>query len=264
MEHHKGCSCKTNKNHKVGFLMIILEAFLFRKYTEIVFGFSTKFGGDRRGPFFFNMSNSVGDEREIVDENRRLFYEGLGIEKDNIALQRQVHGDGVLIVGEGGNFGESDALITDRKNVGLAISTADCTAIFLYDKKNKVIAGVHSGWRSTEKKILLKTLNKMQKEFNTAPDDLIAYIAPSIAQRNYEVGQDTAVFFDGKYIMPKGEKFLLNVSGINYDILLDYGVPENNIQYSSLCSYEQKQLFHSYRRDGLHSGRALGIIAMKG
>lgn len=244
--------------------MIILESYLFRKYEEIVFGFSTRFGGGRRGPFFFNLSHSVGDEDYIVDENRRLFYGALGIEAENAALQRQVHGDDVLIVCEGGMFGESDALITDRKNIGLAISTADCTAIFLYDTKNKVIAGVHSGWRSTEKKILLKTLNKLHKEFNTSPDDLAVYIAPSIAQRNYEVGKETAILFDSKYIKPKGEKFLLNVSGVNYDILIDYGVQENNIQYSSLCSYEQKQLFHSYRRDGLHSGRAMGIIAMKG
>ncbi len=244
--------------------MIILESLIFKKYPEIIFGFSTKFGGERGGPFFFNMSRSVGDGLEIVDENRRLFYEELGIEAGNIALQRQVHGDNVLIVGEGGNFGESDALITDKKNIGLAISTADCTAIFLYDKKNKVIAGVHSGWRGTEKKILLKTLNKLHNDFRTAPDNLIAYIAPSIALRNYEVGQDLARLFDIKYTKPKGEKFLLNVSGINYDLLIGYGVKENNIQYSSLCSFEQRQLFHSYRRDGLHSGRALGIIAMKG
>ncbi len=244
--------------------MIILESGIFKKYPEIVFGFSTKIGGERGAPFFFNMSHSVGDKKEIVDENRRLLYERLGIQASNVALQRQVHGDNVMIVDEGGNFGESDALITDKKNIGLAVSTADCTAIFLYDKKNKVIAGVHSGWRSTEKKILLKTLKKLQKDFNTSPEDLIVYIAPSITQRNYEVGQEVAGFFDSKYTKPKGEKFLLNVSGVNYDILIDFGVKENNIQYSSFCSFEQRQLFHSYRRDGLHSGRALGIIAMKG
>ena len=244
--------------------MIILKAQIFDKYPEIIFGFSTKFGGGRGEPFFFNMSHSVGDVRDIVDENRRLFYEALGIDLQNIVIQKQVHGDDISIVSKGGNCGESDAIITDKKNTGLAISTADCTAIFLYDKKNKVIAGIHSGWRSTEKKILLKTLNKLQNDFNTSPDNLIAYIAPSITQRNYEVGQETARFFDRKYIKPKGEKFLLNVSGINYDILINFGLSTSNIQYSSFCSFEQRQMFHSYRRDGLHSGRAFGIIAMKG
>jgi len=46
-------------------------------------------------------------------------------------------------------------------------------------------------------------------------------------------------------------------------MLISEGVKEKNIQVSKLCSYEYANLLHSYRRDGIKSGRALGVIAIK-
>jgi purine-nucleoside/S-methyl-5'-thioadenosine phosphorylase / adenosine deaminase len=243
--------------------MVIIKSLLLSRHEETVFGFSTKIGAGRKPPYYFNMSKSVGDGEKIVSENRELFFKELRLKTENVVLQKQVHGDNISYVINGGFYGESDALITDKKKLGLAISTADCTPIFIFDKKNKVIAAVHSGWRGTEKKILLKVLQKLKEDFNSSPKDLITYIGPSISQKNYEVGKEVAEKFDKKYLIPKGTKFLLDVAGINYDILISFGIPEENIQLSSYCSLEMKYLLHSYRRDGLHSGRALGIIAMR-
>ena len=39
---------------------------------------------------------------------------------------------------------------------------------------------------------------------------------------------------------------------------------KHNIQVSKLCSYEYSNLLHSYRREGEKSGRAIGVIALKG
>jgi len=243
--------------------MLIIKSQILTSVPEIIFGFSTKIGAERNAPFYFNMSHSVGDNKEIVEENRALFYQALDLGKENIALQKQIHGDGINYVTNGGIYEDSDAMITDKRNIGLAISTADCAAIFLYDKRNKVIAGIHSGWRGTNKKILLKTLIRLKDDFNTSPSDLVAYIAPAISQNNYEIGNEVAALFDKKYLLPKGEKFLLDVSQVNYDILVNFGLSKKDIQISGLCSFEFKHLLHSYRREGLHSGRALGIIALR-
>ena len=242
--------------------MVIIKSSLLEQYNEIIFGLSTKLGAERPEPFYFNLSASVGDDERIVKENRELFYKELGLKPENIAMQRQVHGDIIRFVDKGGFYGESDALITDKKNIGLAVSTADCTPIFIFDKKNKIIAAVHSGWRGTEKKILLKVIKKLKDDFNSSPENLICYIGPSICQKNYEVGKEVAEKFEEKYLIPKGEKYLLNVSGINYNMLIDFGIPEENVQLSSYCTFEMNYLLHSYRRDGLHSGRAQGIISM--
>jgi len=56
----------------------------------------------------------------------------------------------------------------------------------------------------------------------------------------------------------------LDVAGINYQMLLDFGIPKNQIQKSELCTYEYNNLLHSYRKDGDLSGRSIGVIAIKG
>ena len=231
--------------------MLVIKAQIFEQFPEISFGFNTKTGLDRKEPFFFNVSLSVGDDKKNVEENRAGFFQSLGLSENNVALQKQVHGDVIRYVKKGGLSGESDAMITDKKGIGLAVSTADCTPIFIYDRKNKTIAGIHSGWRSTEQKIVQKTLEKLVNDFKSRAEDLFVYMGPSISQINYEVGEDVAIKFDQKYLVKKGDKFLLNVAQNNYDMLIDFGIPISNIQKSNLCTYEVQDLIHSYRRHGM-------------
>lgn len=242
--------------------MIILKSQILSDFPDINFGFSTKIGLKRKGPFFFNMSMTVKDDKDIVNKNRNSFFNYFGLTYDNVVLQKQAHTDVITYVTSGGQIGESDALITDKPNIGLAISSADCTPIFIFDNKNKLIAGVHSGWRGTEKKILLKTVNILFKEFGSSPENIFVYIGPSISQKNYEVGPEVAELFNEKYTRQKGNKYLLDVNCANYDMIIDSGIPENNIENSKLCSFNMKNLLHSYRRDGIQSGRALGLIVM--
>lgn len=244
--------------------MYILKPYIFSNYPEIIFGFSTKISSDTKSPYYFNLSYSVGDEKSKVDNNRKDFFEAIGLTVESVGYQRQIHSDIVQVIGCGGDNGASDALITNNKNLGLAIAVADCTPIFIYDKINKVIAAVHSGWQGTEQKILLKTLVMLQKDHSSNPENMIVYIGPSISQANYEVGKEFAEKFDRTYLEPKGDKYLLDTGRINYQILLDFGIPKNQIQKSDLCTYEFSTLLHSYRRDGNTSGRSLGVIAIKG
>ncbi len=244
--------------------MLILKPFIFKQYPEIICGFSTKVGLNANPPYYFNLSYSVGDKKEIVDLNRKLFFEELGLNEKTVSYQKQVHEDYIREVNVSGNCGESDALITTSKNLGLAISSADCPAVFIYDPVKKIIAAVHSGWRGTDKKIVQKTIIKLKDEFNSNPQDLVCYVGPSISQKNYEVGEEVANKFDEEFNLKKENKFYLDVSGANYKMLIDEGVKEVNIQVSKLCSFEYENILHSYRRDGQKSGRALGVIAMKG
>ena len=92
---------------------------------------------------------------------------------------------------------------------------------------------------------------------------MVSYIAPSISKNNYEVGKEVADKFDDKFVIKRENKYFLNLSGANYKMMIDEDVKKVNIQVSSLCSYEFENLLHSYRRDGLQSGRALAVIAMK-
>jgi purine-nucleoside/S-methyl-5'-thioadenosine phosphorylase / adenosine deaminase len=243
--------------------MQLIHSEILQKYTEINFAFSTKVGLNRKAPFYFNLSLSVGDEEKNVKENRKAFFAELGLSEENVAIQKQIHSDIVRYVSKGGIVGESDAMITDKKNLGLAVGIADCTPIFIYDPENKFIAAVHSGWRGTEKRILEKTILILKNEFNSKPQKLVACIGPSISQRNYEVGKEVADLFDDKYKIKKDGKYLLDVASANYDMLVNLGLKGSNIEKSNLCTYEEKNLLHSFRRDGKKSGRSMGIIVMR-
>ncbi len=244
--------------------MEIIRSKLFENFPEIIFGMSTKIGLNRTDPFYFNLSLTVGDSAAIVKENRNAFFNKLGLDSNQIAYQKQIHSDIIRFVEHSGLLGESDAMITTKQNIGLAISTADCTPIFIYDSKNKIVAAVHSGWRGTQKQILKKTLDNMVNNFNSKTENLLVYVGPSISQKNYEVGEEVAVQFDQKYIMNKNGKLYLDVLMANVDMLNKCTVPKNQIEISHLCTYNEKELLHSFRRDGSLSGRSLGVIAMKG
>lgn len=243
--------------------MFLLKPFIFKKFTEIIFAFTTKVGLDRRAPFYFNISFSVGDDEEKVKENRRAVFDELGLGNYHIHFQKQTHSDIVRIVNSNSHIEESDAMICFEPRNALVVTVADCVPIFIFDKKNNLIAAVHSGWRGTSKRILEKTLLIIKNEFNSNPKDLYVYLGPSISQANYEVGEEVASLFDNKYLIRLSDKFFLDVAMVNYDILLNFGIPKCQIQKSAMCTYEMKELFHSYRRDGLKSGRSFGVIALK-
>jgi YfiH family protein len=244
--------------------MEIIFSNLFRKFPEIIFGFSTKIGLKREAPFHFNLSLTVGDNADVVKENRDYFFNRLGLSTCQIAFQKQVHSDIIKFVETPGLVGESDALITKIPGIGLAISAADCSPIFIYDSENKIIAAVHSGWKGAQKQILKKVLGNLNFHFKSKPENLYVYVGPSISQKNYEVGSEVAVLFDQKYLLIKEKKIYLDVLGANVDMLLKFGISKENIEVSENCTFEEKDLLHSYRRDGNNSGRMLGVIELKG
>lgn len=244
--------------------MKIIQSKILSQFPEIRNGFSTKIGLKRIAPFYFNMSHSVGDEDKNVSENRDRFFSEMGFKTSSVIMQNQTHSDIVRIVGRNSVYKESDAMITCERGIGLAVSSADCGAILVFDNENKVIAGVHSGWRGTKKKILEKTLHTMAREFNSKPENLFSYLAPCISGENYEVGNEVAELFDSKYIYVKENSLYLDIKSANRDMLIDFGISETQIEISEFCSFAEKSLLHSYRRDGSVSGRALALIALKG
>ena len=243
--------------------MKIIESELFNKFDEIVFGFSSKIGLDRHKPFHFNLSKSVGDDEILVELNRKAIAAALGISTDQVAYQKQIHSDIIKAVKEPGMAGDLDAMITDRPNLFLAATSADCPTIYLYDRENKIIAAVHSGWRGTAINILEKTISKMKNDFNSTPSNIYAFIAPAICQNSYEVGEEVVNQFDSKYVKESNGSYYLDLISANYDMLISHNIPEENIEVSKLCSFEQSGLLHSYRREGVKSGRALGIFGMR-
>ena len=163
-----------------------------------------------------------------------------------------------------------DALITNLPDYCLAVSTADCVPILLYDKKQKVVAAIHAGWRGTVLDIVTLTLEKMRLLYATQGDDVIACIGPSISKEAFEVGYEVyQEFMQAGFPMKHIASFKVNTQKYHIDLweankqkLLAFGIPVSQIQISGICTYQNHHDFFSARRLGIASGRILSGIML--
>ncbi len=110
---------------------------------------------------------------------------------------------------------------------------------------------------------MTKTIEELKSRFGINPENMIAYIGPGISQDKYEVGPEVGLLFEEKLRYEKNGKFYPDLKKCNLYQLLDAGLKENNIEVSALCTYTEKDLLHSYRRDGERSGRMFGVIGLR-
>ena len=241
----------------------VIKSKLLSEYPEIVYGMSTKLGGYDNPPYYNNLSYYVGDFRDIVQTNRDEFFDKLRIDPKRLAIPQQIQGDNVEVIDEPGTYSDADALITEESNIYLVVSVADCIPVSVYDKSKKVIANIHSGWRGTEKKIVPKTINKMMTKFGCKPENMIVFIGPGINKHNFEVGAEVAELFDKKYVENSKGKFYLDLLASITDQIKETGIPEDNIETCEMCTYDEEDYLHSFRRDKTKSGRMFSVIGMK-
>ncbi len=217
-----------------------------------------------------NMSLRHGDTQDSL-ANREEFLRSLGIPYRDLACANQVHGDGVICVrqehkGKGAlnyqdAFSQTDALITQGKNIPLAVFTADCLSVFLYDPVKHAAGVVHAGWRSSHKRIVGKTTRLMAKEFNTQAEDLFAGFGPAIGPCCYEVGKEFTDYFDCG-VKQKQDRYYLDLALVNQRQLIESGLKEENISSGGSCTFCSADFF-SFRRQGSSCGRMMSVVMLR-
>jgi len=245
--------------------------------SDNLFHFSTTVkGGVSEGNYStFNLGMYNGDNIDCVAENRERLAKVLEIHEEDIIVPHQTHEDKILIIDElflsktdlekVQLLNGIDALITNRKNICIGITTADCVPILIFDPVKNILAAVHAGWKGTVAKIAEKTVNEMIKSFRCDPKDLLAGIAPCISQEKFEVGEDVVDAFrqagflisDISYRNPLTGKRHIDLQLTNRMILEKSGVLLQNIETANLCTYSNPDRFFSARRQTIYSGRML-------
>lgn len=243
------------------------------------FVFSRK-GGVSKAPFDgLNLSLHVGDKKEDVLSNRRAVAKRLAARPSDFIYLKQVHNNRVKIVigkhrGRGAReysdaIGGFDALITKTPGVFLTVLLADCVPVLLFDPKKKVIGAVHAGWRGTMKEIVKKTVDKMKKEFDCDPEDIIAGIGPSIGPCCFEVGENVYhlanIFYSAHedVVIKKRNRTFVNLWQANRLQLLRAGLLEKNIEAAEICTACNIGEFYSARRERKTGRFGVGIMLRK-
>jgi hypothetical protein len=288
----------------------ILESPAFERADWLVHGFSTRPGGvsefptNRKGHAstekVLNLGFTEWDSRDRVLENREQFLASLNAGKMRAVGLRQIHSDIIHVVGaadipQGRQAPKADALITREAGVLLVVQTADCIPILLADAKHRAVAAIHSGWRGTAQRIAEKALGRMQMEFGTRPQDVIAALGPGIGGCCYEVGhevvkefaakfQNAREWFEGPFdalengdndsnwlpwltMRPPGHappapRAQLDLIAANRAMLTAAGIAPDKIQSSGFCTSCRTDLFFSYRREQT-TGRLMAAIGIR-
>jgi YfiH family protein len=210
-----------------------------------------------------------GPDKEAGENNRQQLASAMGIPAEKLYLPFQVHKTRIVHVTPqttSDNLKETDALITRERNTCIAVMSADCVPILLFDKRSGALGAVHSGWRGTVARILEKTLLEMRSAFGTRGEDLLAGIGPSASQDCYEVGdevinsvQEAFGNESGLMTFEANGKARLDLWKANKIQLLEFGVREAAIEISNLCTIKNNDHFFSARKGD--TGRfAAGIM----
>lgn len=220
--------------------------------------------------------NKKIDEKEysINLNNYKNLCRCLNLNYKNIIKARQAHTDNIEIINKVDEFETSeniDGLITNKKNIILATTNADCILLLFFDPVKKVIANVHSGWKGTLQEISKKAVRKMVEIYGCNIKDIIVCITPCIRKCHFEVDEDVYKMFLEKFkelenldeiITKKNSKWYIDTVLINKTILKKIGILEENIEDPEICSVCNKDIIHSYRAEGETYGLSTCLISL--
>ena len=198
-------------------------------------------------------------DRAPVQASRQAFATVLGLDGAALTSIGSVHGAEVARVDEPVEaVDDVDALVTDRKDVALFATYADCYPIVLWDPEKRVVGLVHAGWRGTRAGVAAAAATFMHAEYGCR--FVRAGIGPGICGRCYEVGHEVAAQFDRRFLTDGSEgRSLLNLAAANRAQLEGAGVKA--VYDIGICTKEH-HLFPSHRRhpDGKRFG---AIVALR-
>ncbi len=286
----------------------VVRAAGWERFPWLLHGFSTRSGGKttayRSGPEDLRQDLNLGfndlDPEENVLANRQLFLaEVTGHpSKAMLVTLRQIHSTLMRRVGatdatDRAVF-EGDGLMTDEQGVVLGIQTADCIPVLIADTRSHAVAAFHAGWRGTVARIVESGVGRMQMEFGSRPEDLIAAIGPGIGQCCYSVGEEVLHQFHSQFryadelfceahhpdeVKNKypllflsarapghtqmGPSLHLDLVEANRRQLLDAGVKAESIAVAGECTSCNPQRYFSHRGERGFTGRMLSVIGTR-
>ena len=276
--------------HKVdGSDLLLLKYPLLEELGIVKHCFTTRIGGVSEGIFgTMNLSFTRGDDKSAVEENYRRLAEAMEVDYENFVFTDQTHTVNVRKVsmadaGKGlvreRDYQDVDGLITNEPGLVLSTFFADCVPLYFVDPVHWAIGMSHSGWRGTVARMGRVTLEAMQREYGTKPEDVICAIGPSICQDCYEVSWDVAEEFAKQFSgheqeilmeSPKNEaiqeqadkKYQLNLWRANEIVLLEAGVKEEHIAVTDICTCCNPDVLFSHRASHGKRGNLGGFLCL--
>ena len=227
-----------------------------KKLKEISHGFFNRNGGKSKGIYkSLNCGLGSNDKKMNIQKNLKIAKNKISKKSKNIILVNQTHSQKYIYINDSNKIKnkrlKADAIITNQKKLPIAILTADCVPILIYDDTLKIIAAIHAGWRGAYKGIINNVIRFMIKK-GSKIKNIHAAIGPSISQKNYNVKNDFLKKFLKKN--KKNKVFFKKRKNLIYFNLPKYVKSQlisnkiSNIDHINIDTYDYKNNFFSARR----------------
>ena len=233
--------------------------------------FFSKNNGVSKGIYkSLNCGYGSNDNKINIKKNLEIVAKKINCNSKNIVTMKQVHGNKVFYLSSKKKIKNKlvcDSILTNKKGIAIAVLTADCVPILIFDKRKKIIAAIHAGWKGAFKDIINKTVKKFLK-LGSKKKNLLVSIGPCISQKNYEVRTEFFKKFlikdkvNKKFFKKKNDKYLFNLRKfVNYQFTKNN---INNIDHIKKDTFSDTKNFYSYRRSlfkkEVDYGRNISII----
>jgi polyphenol oxidase len=238
--------------------------------TLFVHGFPERTGGVSTGPrSSLNLGWRWGDERALVEINRKLLGEHAGFDHARLVVTQHVHGVAVWRVDEPlPEPPEFDGMVSDQPGVTLGAFTADCIPMLYADPVARVCGAAHAGWRGTRNRIAANMVARM-RELGSRPEHMRVALGPCIGPCCFEVGPEVVAEFREEFgelagmVVPGPRRDHIDLRVVARAVLEASGVAPAHIDDAPPCTRCEPARFFSYRRDGREGGIHMGFIGLR-
>jgi len=157
----------------------------------------------------------------------------------------------------------SSTSFTINPGVVCAVLTADCLPVFVCKKDGSMVGIAHAGWKG----LISGVIESLIESFHCNGADLVAHLGPAISKNYFEVGIEIKDLY-----LSKNSNFSRSFSFYRDKHYLDLYdaakviLESLNITLTSggdRCTFKESDVFFSYRRDGVNSGRMAHLIWIK-
>ena len=161
------------------------------KQKKISHGFFNRNGGKSTGIYkSLNCGPGSNDKKNNIKQNLKIVKEKISKNSKKIFLLHQIHSNKFIFIGKNFRFNKkkvkADAVITDQSQIPIAVLTADCVPILLYENKKNIVAAIHAGWKGAYKGIIDNVINFMIKK-GCKKKNIFAAVGPCIGRTSYNV-----------------------------------------------------------------------------
>ena len=215
------------------------------------------------------------DDARSSQQHRQLLLENLNIDSKELFLVKQVHGNRVFVLNDPRKsvdqveWEEADALVTHLTEKPIAVLTADCVPVILYDPEKHVIGVIHAGRKGTQARIVSKTISILSRVYGSLPEDVVMALGPAIGGCCYEVEDPCVVPFREHFkkweafvTANASSRFMLDLLKANEADALEAGILNENIHRSGECTSCNNDRWFSYRKEGT-TGRIVSLAMLR-